>query len=490
MKKETKKPKTFSLRDKLILSLILFIGLLLRLYKINIPLADFHSWRQADTAAVARNFAREEFNLLVPKYDDLSNIQSGRENPNGYRMVEFPLYNAFFAGLYKYFPVISLEIYGRLTSVFFSLITIAVIYFLLLKEVNRVAAIIGSTIFAAFPFFVFFSRVILPEATALSLTFLSLLFLYLFSSEKNKVKNSLYYTLSLLLFAAALLIKPTVVFFGLSHLYLFIKKYGLGVAKKASFYFFFILTVLPLLMWRYYIVRFPEGIPASEWLISSVNTPEGLQNIFFRPAFFRWIFFERINNLILGGYLTFFFLLGALTRRRTLFLHSILLSSLAYLFTFQGGNVQHEYYQTLILPALAIFVAVGANFIFQNQKLFTYLPITLIVVVTIFLFSFLVSYLRVKDYYNYPKDLVSISNIVRDLTADEDKIVTDTLGDTTLLYLSNRKGAPSVFKDLNDLKKDGYSYFVTLNRDVIESTKSSNTFLLLFENEKFAIFKL
>ena len=80
--------------DYFILSLILIIALLFRLYKINIPLADFHSWRQVDTAAVSRNFVKNGIDLFHPVYDDLSNVQSGIDNPLGYRMVEFPIYNA------------------------------------------------------------------------------------------------------------------------------------------------------------------------------------------------------------------------------------------------------------------------------------------------------------------------------------------------------------------------------------------------------------
>ena len=34
--------------------LILVLGLIVRLYKLNTPLADWHSWRQVDTASVAR----------------------------------------------------------------------------------------------------------------------------------------------------------------------------------------------------------------------------------------------------------------------------------------------------------------------------------------------------------------------------------------------------------------------------------------------------
>ena len=63
-----------------------------RMYRISEPIADWHSWRQADTAAVARNFIRFGIDPLHPRFDDLSNIPSGKDNPKGWRMLEFPLY--------------------------------------------------------------------------------------------------------------------------------------------------------------------------------------------------------------------------------------------------------------------------------------------------------------------------------------------------------------------------------------------------------------
>ena len=172
--------------DFLILGFIIVIALALRLYNINTPLADFHSWRQADTAAVARNFTRDGFDLLHPRYDDISSIQTGIENPQGYRFVEFPAYSAIFGFLYKYLPITSLEIYGRLTTIFFSLIIIGVIYYLSLKEHSRHAAIFATLIYATMPFFVFFSRVILPETTALSFMFLAIFFLYIYIQNKKR----------------------------------------------------------------------------------------------------------------------------------------------------------------------------------------------------------------------------------------------------------------------------------------------------------------
>ena len=65
------------LKNNLVILAILLLGLGVRLYNINTPLADWHSWRQADTASVAVEYIKNGIDLLHPKYLDLSNIPSG-----------------------------------------------------------------------------------------------------------------------------------------------------------------------------------------------------------------------------------------------------------------------------------------------------------------------------------------------------------------------------------------------------------------------------
>lgn len=484
--------RRFAKPDWILLTCILFVAALFRLYNISAPLSDFHSWRQADTAAVARNFTRNGFNLLKPQYDDLSSIQSGMENPQGLRFVEFPLYSALFALLYQIAPIVPVEVYGRLVTVFFSLIIIAILYYFVLKEHHRISAVFAASIFAVYPAFVFFSRVVLPETTAVGFCFISLFFLYRWKLAGGIKKKHLLLIASAISFAFALLIKPTVIFYGLGPLYIFFTVYGFNMLRKPGAWIFLVITLLPLIAWRLYIVQFPEGIPASDWLITKVNTYQGQQVIFMKPAFFRWIFYERINLMMFGGYATVFFVAGVLTKLKRPFLHFILLSSLAYLFVFQGGNVQHEYYQTVIFPSLAIFAGIGLGLFLKDKKsvfinpLILY-PVIIFVLVLGWLFSY---YYKVKDYYNYPQDLNQMAKIIDTFTKPADKVITDRMGDTTLLYLADRKGAPMLYHTLPQLKESGYSYYMTDQKDIIAKLKVEKQYQLLFENNQFAFFRL
>ena len=489
MKKERKKHNV--LLNVLLLSAIVIVAVVMRWQHIGTPLADFHSWRQADTAAVARNFQRDGIDLLRPRFDDISRIQSGQDNLEGYRMVEFPLYNAGMAILAS-IPGISIVMAGRLITILASIIVIVILYIFALEERGVIVAASAGILYATFPFFVFFSRVVLPESTALALTFLGLFFLYLNLYKQKRWVNILFYLLAAAFFAAGILVKPTVIFYALAFGWLFLRKYEWSIPKRWQVYLFFILSLIPFLLWRQHIAKYPQGIPVSDWLFTSVNTsPGGLQTIFFKPSFFRWIFYERINNIILGGYVTVFFVLGVIRKQKNYFLLSIIVSAFVFLFVFQGGNVQHEYYQTIILPALALGVGLGISFIAEYHTAFINPFATGATIIALSAFSYFISYYQVRGYYNYPTELVNISNIIKSVTAPGDRIITDTTGDTTLLFLSDRKGSPAPILDLKYFKEnENYKYFVTQDKEVIARKKKEGTLKLKFENSKFAIFEL
>ena len=78
-----------------LLLLILVVGLALRLLYVTAPLVDAHRWRQVDTAAIARVFYEERFNILRPEA-----IWGG---PDGAVESEFPLLPALAAITYKAF---------------------------------------------------------------------------------------------------------------------------------------------------------------------------------------------------------------------------------------------------------------------------------------------------------------------------------------------------------------------------------------------------
>jgi len=239
---------------KIFLALIVLLAFVLRLYRIDAPLADWHSWRQADTSAVSRNFVKMGFDLLHPRFDDISNAPSKMENPQGYRFVEFPIYNAIQAALAKTFSVFNLEVWGRLTSILFSLGSLIFLYLIVEKYLGINIALLASFFFAVLPFNIYYSRTILPEAMML---FASLGMIYFFSVYLDNLSPA-YCLLSTLFAALSFLLKPFTLVLLLPIAYLGWVKWRFNKLNWLTFFLSCSLALLPFLFWRWWMGHFPD----------------------------------------------------------------------------------------------------------------------------------------------------------------------------------------------------------------------------------------
>jgi hypothetical protein len=470
-----------------ILIALILLTIIFRLYKIQTPLIEFHSWRQADTMAVSRNYLRDGINLLQPKYDDLSSLQSGLPNPEGYRMVEMPLYNAIVTLTAYGIPFIPIEQIGRLINIFFSSVSVVMIYWLGKKSYNLLAGTIAGLIFATFPFFVFYTRSTLPEVMA---TTLILIATYIaFNSQKASYTRV---SMSFLFFTLAVLTKPTAIFYGIIVFFLFVQGRNFTKRDFALLTAISTFSLLPFVAWRIHINTYPEGIPFSKWLFTQISTGNELVNIFFRPTFFRWVFFERINLLILGSFAFVPIVFSPIIASKKFLGHLLGISTVTYLLVFQGGNVQHEYYQILILPTLAIFCGTGFSYMYEMQKnIFSKVTMATVILV-LFVSAWFVSYDRVRHYYYSLSDIPQFARIVQTLTSKDDLIVTDTQGDTTVLYAFDRKGAPAMIGTPEDLKNMGYAYIFTYNQETTDNLLKDYPDIVktVFRNNRFSLLRL
>lgn len=415
---------------------IFILAFVLRLYRIDAPLGDWHSWRQSDTAAVARNYLKFGFDALRPRYDDVSSIPSGIDNPMGYRMVEFPLYQLIGAGLVKLYPL-PIEVWLRLVTVVASAMTAV-----LLTRWNFIAGFV----YAVLPYSVFYGRTILPETLAVFFAMLSLFLL-----PKRTV-------LSAIAAALALLVKPTTIFL----------LFPAAIIIERRMILYWIITLVPFGMWRQWISQFPEGIPAYSWLLNS-------NNIRFKGAWFHWLFAKRIGELILGFWGLIPFGLGM----RGLFL-TWGLGPLLYLIVFATGNVQHDYYQILLLPAVSLFVAHGLR----------RMPWFLACVSFLFMLAF--SWYTIRTYYwiNRP-DIVEAGKLADHMLPKDAKVIAPYNGDTTFLYQTNRQGWPLGF-DIEKKLKMGATHYVTVSPtdNDLETKQLADCFTVLIRNDRYAIIDL
>ncbi len=431
---------------------ILFVALLVRLYRIHTPLADWHSWRQADTAAVTRRYVQEGIDLLHPKYDDLSSIPSGRENPNGYRMVEFPFVNALTAGLYQIIPgasTLEVHVFSRLISIAFSLGSLIFLYLLINRLSDYLTATLASLTFALLPYNIFFSRVVLPEVP---LVFFSLGMMYFF------IRKPIW--LSAIFAIFAFLLKPITVFLFPPLVYWHFRKNSFSFHSVTLITLFTLITLIPLLLWRQWIQQFPEGIPAFTWLLNG-------NGIRFKGAWFRWLFADRLSRLILGYFGLIPLALGLLPKpnsKEGWFYHFWLLGMVAYLAVFATGNVQHDYYQIIIIPILCIFIAKGIVFLLHPPSVFSR-PASYLLLATSYLFMLAFGWFHIRDYFNinHP-EIVEAGEAADAILPKNAKVIAPYMGDTAFLYQINRQGWP-IGGSITEKIKLGATDYVTTSFD-------------------------
>lgn len=466
-----------------LVSLVLILAAAVRLYKIDNPVADWHSFRQADTASVTRNFVEKGVNMLVPTYHDLSNIQSGKDNPNGYRMVEFPLYNLLHYTTYKLMPSLGLDEAGRLTSVILSLISIVFIFLITDRLSGFFVGWLAALFMAVLPFSVYYSRVILPEPLMITTLLASYWFLVV-SGSKTKLQKRFYLLLSALFLAASVLVKPYAVFFILPHVAIILRQMVLQQITFIDGLIYAAISFLPFLFWRQHIMLYPEGIPASDWLLNS-------SGIRFRPAWFRWLFAERLGRLILGIYGTSFLLLGLISKPKhegfTYWLW--FLGILVYFSVIAGGNVRHDYYQAIIVPFVCIVLAKGVSLIFSLSRTTYSRWLTLFTGIGIFGTMIAISWYDIEPYYhiNNPA-IIEAGKEVDKLAPKDAKVIAPYNGDTAFLYQTGRSGWPLGYY-IDDKITKGATYYVSVVYDD-EARELEKKYTVVEKNDKFIIIKL
>jgi hypothetical protein len=446
----------------IILVVFLIIGIAVRSYKINSPIADWHSWRQADTAAVARNFIKSGINLLYPKFDDLSSIPSGIDNPEGYRFVEFPIYNLAHALSFKVNAAIdgplNFEAAGRLVNLLLWVWAGYFLYQIVRKKTNWTTAIFSLFFFLFLPYNIFYSRTILPDP---SMVFFTIASIYFLLSWQKKQKPAISFSLSLIFSVAAVLTKPYAIF-------ILVPSWAVVFYQTKNYFkgiIFAIFSAVPFLLWRHWMKQFPEAIPANDWLFNA----GGMR---LKPAWWRWLFYERLAKLVLGGWGAAILAVGAATKinKKNIIFWSWLAGGLAYLVVFARGNIQHDYYQIILAPIVSVFLAMGINLIISLPKTTTNRLSCWLAVLTISLSTILFSGYQIKDYYqiNHP-EIVDAGIKADQILPKNAKVIAPYGGDTAFLYQTKRQGWPIAIYSLNDALKLGADYYISVNFD--EETK-------------------
>lgn len=467
------------------LGLILIFAFQVRTYRLDRPIADWHSWRQADTAAVTRNFVKEGFTPFAPKFDDMTPLSEGElPNPNRFRYVEFPAYNILVYPLWLLFPF--QEAMARLVSIFLSLGSIVFMFLLVARFAGSILGLLSAFIFAFLPYSIFYSTVIMPEPLLIFSMLATLLFFDVWLEKKRELIKEIPLALLAILFPAlSLLTKPTAIFLAIPLFYLAFRHLGFSLFKSPKIWLLVIFTVLPFLLWRFVTLQHPEGVPRFMWLIDG-------HNLRFKGAFFYWIIQDRLARMILTGAGVALFVLGLLhrTKKEGLFFLSWLLGMVLYVVVFATGNVTHDYYQVALIPILSIYVAKGITFLFLQKG--SILERAFYGLVALILLGLTLGLGWREDRLlfnvNNPK-IVEVGKLADAVLPTDAKVIAPYGGDTALLYQTNRAGWGGAYLPIAEMRGVGATHYVTVNLNS-EAYDVMREYKTLVMEKEYAIFDL
>tara|TARA_Y100001968_G_scaffold184136_1_gene168683 strand:- start:6785 stop:8278 length:1494 start_codon:yes stop_codon:yes gene_type:complete len=450
---------------------VVLFGLILRLVNINAPVIGVHSWRQADTASIAKNFLSNNLNLFQPQVN-----WSGATN--GLVESEFPLYQYLVANIYKIFGFN--EVFARLLSVLFGCLSIFFLFRLIKQVFSIEVAWWGSLFYAILPISVYYNRTIQPESL--------MIFLGIFSLERwmtfldNKNKTILF--LSWISFTLAVLIKVLPLFWiGLPIL---VTAYQRSVFFKFKLYILPILTILISYCWYSYSYKIGQltGLTFGLWGADTdrYSWLTLLELRFYIDLFIRLLF----RNFLLIGFLPFCLAIKEIGINNifSIGIISVFITGLINPISFSV----HEYYQ---LP-LMIFICplMGLGFVrlkrkFYNQKYLIYGFISLLFIGSLIMLK--VDYWNKEVTANQP--VWETAELIKNHTNELDLVVSVTGRDPTLLYLSHRKGWLALPMEINQKKilewKEKGAKYIAGSWSVVESYNKFTD-----EKEKIKLYKL
>jgi 4-amino-4-deoxy-L-arabinose transferase-like glycosyltransferase len=446
---------------------ILLLGLLLRLYHLDAPTIGRNSWRQSDTAAMARNFYENGFNFAYPQID------WGGNSP-GYVETEFPLYPFTVALLYKIFGVH--ELLGRLLSAVCYAFAIYFLYLLVRKIIDESTALWASFFFSILPLSVYYGRNFFPEPMLIISMIAGVYFLVQWIDHERWWQ----FVLSAAFIALACLLKIVTLYVGLPILYLGYAKYGKRGFLQWRLWLYAAIVILPVAAWYSHAhqILLNGGSTFGIWEYGTDKW--GNWNLVITPRFWNSILFQSLaeRHFTWSGFpvLVAGIFLKRRAARERLFDYW-LIALFVYVAIVARGNDVHDYYQLPFLIPGVVFMGkvFSRHFTSLNFKDGKTVALAICLMGTIVLGS--ARYYSLMKMENPDNSAVfSLAGIVQQKTEPSARIIVLDNRDPTIMYLSHRKGWHATAANVNesfiiDKRSQGARYLVGLYEYLDSSQK-------------------
>lgn len=490
--------------------LIAGLSVLIHLIYLNQPLVDAQNWRQADTAAIARNFYTEDFRLLYPRVD-------WRGTTEGYVEGEFPLYPYLVAILYKAVGGVH-EALGRLLSAVFFALSVLMLFKLAAKLYTRNIGYLSALLFTLMPINVFYGRTFMVEPLMI---LCSIAMVYEFSEWLDR-GGWVRFLIAVGWSTLALLVKIPTLYMGLPLVFLAHRTFGKKMWRQWALWVFAVLVLLPPILWYAHAHRLFLQTHLTFGIWNQYGYSKfGSLALRLDPAFYSKLL-ERIFGVILtpvGGVLFLVGLLWPVRDHREYVLHVWVLAVIIYVFIAAEGNRALDYYQMPLVPPAVILMAkplwaVLNGTVIQRtvlgQRLSTRAAIGLFVaLIAAFSYTYAQPLFKGHLYTTYFTSEVEIGKQVDQRVPRDARIVVIDLDENrrapyrsqnpVLLYHCNRKGwqiTPDEAspEHIEALRKQGATVLVTSILEMVKNTTLWNylksNYQLLARNDQFMAVEL
>lgn len=363
-------------RDKAWLWCVIAFGVVLRLSHVTDPyLADFHAWRQADTAAFAHGFLIDSIDPFDPSID---------RYPCEHRREPFGRVESEWPGV-QWLSALPLAAFGvsyppawylRLVSIGFFVLTAFYLAALVRRvDGNRTTATLSVLAFASFPLSIFFTRTVQPDGPALCFAVALLFHLDRWLDpalaadappEIQRRARIAHGIASSVMASLALLTKVSNAFMGLPAIYVIVRRRGwLGALRDPWLWAWGVSALLPVGLWYQHARSFAWSFGIWADRGASKFTDAAFAS---DPEVWKRLGQREVYEILTWGGL-FLLLVGVSRIRRApsarvaaIWLLAVIVFVLATL----RGNNRHIYYQLpLVLPA-GILVAHGMRTLWQR----------------------------------------------------------------------------------------------------------------------------
>jgi len=432
-----------------ILWALLALAVVVRIPHIAIPPIGVHSWRQSDTAAIARNYQENGYRFGMPQVD------WGGAGA-GYVESEFPLYPYAAALGYRLFGV--REMIPRALSVVGYLLGACALYALVNAMMGVGVALWSTAFFLFLPLNIYYSRAIMPEAWMLAASIGGIYFFFRWS-ETSRIRDLV---CSGVLVALAALLKLPALYLALPLAYLAWLRDRGAWWRRRVFWAYGAFVIAAVAVWYLHAHELARhggvsfgiwGYGSDKWGNWGLAASTRFWNaVLFRSLAERWLTWAALPLFLLGLFLP------RRDERERLF-DVWLLAIVAYFIIVARANFVHEYYQFPFMPAGVVYLgkAFARMPAFPSRGLVLGAALAGIVLLSSLRY---LEYLRKEDPARSPEMHVA-AEIQRNTEPGALVIAADG-GNPALLYLSHRKGWVAdrslAEDDVQRMRRDGARY--------------------------------